>query len=184
MSRIGKLPIVIPPGITVKKDGQTLEATSAKGALKLKLHPNMKITLSEKEIRVERPDDEKENRSLHGLSRTLIANMMEGLEKGFVKRLEIRGVGYRAKMEGKNLSLSLGFSHPVIFPTPEGITVQLDEEKKNFLIVSGIDKQLVGQAAANIRAFKKPEPYKGKGIRYENEHVPQKAGKTAASSKS
>lgn len=181
MSRIGKLPISIPSGVTVeKRDGNVVFVKGPKGELSFQIHENMKVEVKDNEVIVARPGEDKFNRSLHGLSRTLIANMIDGVTKGFEKKLEIQGVGYRANIQGKKAVLNLGFSHPIEFDPPEGITIAVDQEKKNILIISGIDKELVGQVAAKIRSYRKPEPYKGKGIRYENEYVQRKAGKAAA----
>ena len=180
MSRIGKLPIPVPGNVQITITGDEIIAKSSKGELKQALHPNVKIKVEENNVIVERIDDTKESRSIHGLYRSLIANMIEGLDKGFTKQLEILGVGYRAALQGKKLVLSLGFSHPVEYTAPNGIELSIDAEKKNIIIVSGIDKQMVGQVAAEIRSYKKPEPYKGKGIRYVGEYVHRKAGKTAS----
>ena len=182
MSRIGKQPVTIPKGVTTElKDGNTLFVKGPKGELTIAIHKNIKVEIKDDTIICTRKNDEKLNRSLHGLSRSLIANMIEGVTDGFEKRLEIQGVGYRAAVQGKNITLSLGFSHPIDYTPPEGVTLAIDQEKKNVIIVSGIDKQLVGESAAKIRSYKKPEPYKGKGIRYEGEHVARKAGKVASS---
>jgi ribosomal protein L6, bacterial type len=140
----------------------------------------VKIEISDEKIIITRIDDTKAAKSFHGLTRTLILNMVEGVTKGFEKRLEINGVGYKAKVQGNKLVLNLGYSHPIEHLIPEGITVQMDAEKKNMIIVSGIDKQKVGQVAAEIRSYRKPEPYKGKGIKYEDEYIRRKAGKAAA----
>jgi large subunit ribosomal protein L6 len=143
----------------------------------------MKIALGDNLLTVTRPNDLKLNRSLHGLTRTLLANMIEGVTKGFERQLEILGVGYRASVAGSKLTLSLGFSHPIEFAIPQGISIELDKEKKNILIIKGFDKQLLGEVASKIRSFRKPEPYKGKGIRYVGEYVAQKAGKAAGKDK-
>ena len=179
MSRIGKLPINLE-GTTVTLENGLLTVKGPKGDLSYSPHPKMNIAINEADIVVERPNDEKESRSLHGLTRTLIANMVEGVTKGFEKRLEIVGVGYRANASGSKITLNLGFSHPIEYKA-ENVNFEMDPEKKNIIIVKGIDKELVGQAAAVIRSYRKPEPYKGKGIRYEDEYVPRKAGKAAAS---
>lgn len=184
MSRIGKLPIEIPSGVTVElKDDNLVVVKGSKGELQMQIHPKMKIEVKENEVLVTRPGEDKESKSLHGLSRTLIANMIEGVTKGFEKRLEIQGVGYRANIQGRKAVLSLGFSHPIEYEPPEGVNLAIDQEKKNIIIVSGPNKQHVGEAAAKIRSFRKPEPYKGKGIRYEDEYVQRKAGKAAAGGK-
>ena len=183
MSRIGKLPINLE-GTTVTYEKNLLTVKGPKGELSLSPHPKMKISINENDIVVERPNEEKKSKSLHGLTRTLVANMIEGVTKGFEKRLEIQGVGYRAQVQGKKITLSLGYSHPIEYLAPEGITLAMDEEKKNIIIISGIDKQKVGQVASEIRGYRKPEPYKGKGIRYIDEYVRRKAGKTAAKAES
>ena len=143
-------------------------------------HPNMKVTMQDNQIVVERPNNVKENKALHGLTRNLINNMVEGVTKGFEKKLEILGVGYRASVAGSKLTLNLGYSHPIEFTAPAGIAIEIDKDKKNLLLVKGMDKQVVGEVAAKIRGFRKPEPYKGKGIRYLGEHVQMKAGKAAS----
>ncbi len=183
MSRIGKNPIQIPSGVTVTITENTVSVKGAKGELTQVIHPNMKVEQMDNQIIVSRPNDLKLNRSLHGLTRTLINNMVEGVTKGYEKQLEILGVGYRAAVAGSKLTLNLGFSHPIEFNTPQGITIEIDKDKKNLLAVRGSDKQLVGEVAAKIRSYKKPEPYKGKGIRYLGEHVQQKAGKAAGKDK-
>lgn len=178
MSRIGKLPIAIPRGVDVKIDESNMTIKGPKGELS---HQNPGLIHAEIEndrIVVSRQNESKQCRALHGLNRSLIANKVEGVSNGFVKKLEIVGVGYRAEVQGKNLTLAVGFSHPIIFQAPP--EVDLSVEGGNRITVSGIDKQLVGQVAAIIRSFKKPEPYKGKGIKYEGEFVRRKAGKTGA----
>ena len=180
MSRIGKLPIEIPSGVTVEVKNYVVTVKGPKGELQREIHPNIKVEVKDNEVIVTRPNDEKTNRSLHGLFRTLIANMIEGVTKGFEKKLEIIGIGYRAKAAKNKITLSLGFSHPIEYKAAEGIEFKMDEEKKNIITVSGIDKQVVGEAAAKVRSFRKPEPYKGKGIRYVDEYVARKAGKAAA----
>jgi len=184
MSRIGKQPVEVPNGVTVDIKDNFVTVKGPKGELKKQMHKNMIIELKENEAIVTRPDETKENRSLHGLTRSLLANMVEGVTKGFEKKLEIIGVGYRAKPSGNKISLTLGFSHPIDFKAPEGIEFKQDEEEKNTIIVTGIDKEVVGEVAAKIRSYRKPEPYKGKGIRYKDEYVPRKAGKAAASAAS
>lgn len=178
MSRIGKQPVVIPDKVKVELDGVAMTVTGPKGALSRKLHPAINIEVGESEITVTRPTDSKTHRALHGLTRQLIFNMVEGVSNGFSKTLEVIGVGYRAELAGKMLKLALGFSHPVMVKPPEGITFELPESGK--IKVSGIDKELVGQVAAKVRSFRPPEPYKGKGVRYVGEYVRRKAGKTAA----
>ena len=181
MSRIGKQPVVIPSEVTAQLKDNTLTVKGSKGELTKELHPNMVIEMKENEIIVTRPDESKENRSLHGLTRSLVSNMVEGVNKGFEKRLEIVGVGYRAKPAKNKITLNLGFSHPIEYKAAEGIEFSMDEENKNVIIIKGIDKQTVGEAAAKVRSYRKPEPYKGKGIKYIDEYVPRKAGKSAAS---
>lgn len=184
MSRIGKLPIKIPAGITVeKRDGNVIFVKGPKGELIFPAHKDITVEINDGEIVCTRKSDSREHKSLHGLTRAIIANMVEGVEKGFEKRLEIQGVGYRVNLQGKKAVLNLGFSHPVEYEPPEGINLAIDQEKKNILIVSGANKQVVGEVAAKIRSFRKPEPYKGKGIRYENEYVARKAGKAAIKEK-
>lgn len=178
MSRIGKTPIPIPAGVTAKIEGQTVVAKGPKGELSVSIHPEMKLKLEDGTISVERPSNAKMHRSLHGLSRTLVANVIDGVTKGFEKKLEIIGVGYRAELKGKNLMLTIGFSHPILFAPPEEI--KITTEGNNIVVVQGIHKELVGQVAAKLRSLKPPEPYKGKGIRYLGEFVRKKAGKTAA----
>ncbi len=182
MSRIGKLPIPVPGNVQITITDTEVVAKSSKGELKQALHPNVTVKLEENHVIVDRIDETKESKSVHGLYRSLIANMIEGLDKGYNKQLEILGVGYRAALQGKKLVLSLGFSHPVEYTAPAGIEITIDADKKNIITVSGIDKQMVGQVAAEIRSYKKPEPYKGKGIRYVGEHVHRKAGKAASKS--
>lgn len=180
MSRIGKKPIGIPSGVTVELKGSVVHVTGSKGTLQYGLLPLMKVEITDKEVIVTRESDSDEIRARHGLTRNLIANMVIGVSAGYEKKLEIIGVGYRAQPKGKILNLSLGFSHPVDFPLPEGITVEQDEKNKAIITIKGIDKQLVGQVAANIRSYRPPEPYKGKGIRYIDEIVRRKPGKAAA----
>ncbi len=181
MSRIGRMPIAIPAGVEVTLDGQVI--TVKKGALALtrELHPNMIVKVEDGVISVARPNDEKQNRSLHGLTRTLIANMVVGVTEGFKKELEVNGVGYRVQITGKDLNMNLGFSHPVIMTPPEGVTVECPSVNK--IIVSGADKQKVGQFAAEIREKRLPEPYKGKGIKYADEVIRRKEGKTGGKKK-
>lgn len=179
MSRIGKQPVEIPAGVQITVSDGEVAVKGPKGTLKFKPHARMIIKIEDKKVLVERKSDEILDRSLHGLTRTLIANMMQGVVNGFSKKLEIQGVGYRAQLQGKKLQLALGFSHPVDFTAPDGITFEIDKEKKNIITIHGADKALVGQVAANIRSLRKPEPYKGKGIRYVGEVVRRKAGKAA-----
>ncbi|MCR5150757.1 MAG: 50S ribosomal protein L6 [Clostridiales bacterium] len=175
MSRIGKKPIVIPEGVDVQIDGATVTVKGPKGTLSRTVHPNMEVTIEGKEIKVTRPNDEKLNRSLHGLTRTLIANMVTGVHECFKKELEINGVGYRAEMQGKNLVMKIGYSHDVIMSSPDGILVECPSPNK--IVISGADKQKVGQFAANVREKRPPEPYKGKGIKYSDEVIRRKEGK-------
>lgn len=177
MSRIGLKPIVIPNGVEVKiSDKNLVEVKGPKGTLKEQFDPNMDIKIDGNVITVNRPNDLKKYKSLHGLTRTLIANMIEGVTNGYSKKLEIVGTGYRAQKQGKKLVLNLGYSHPIEMEDPEGIEVEVPQQTQ--IIVKGIDKQLVGNYAAKIRDLRKPEPYKGKGIRYADEVVRRKVGKT------
>ena len=177
MSRIGKLPVSIPGGVTITVGEDNLVTVKGpKGTLSEKISPEMKIDQDNGVLNVARPSDDKMHRALHGLSRSLIHNMVVGTTTGFEKHLEIVGVGYRAQMQGTKLVLNVGYSHPVEFPAPEGISFETPTPNK--ITVKGISKQQVGQIAADIRAVRSPEPYKGKGIRYENEHVRRKEGKT------
>jgi len=176
MSRIGKAPITVPSGVDVTISGRTVTVKGPKGSLSRDIPGEIVVRKEESTILVERPNDERQNRSLHGLSRTLVNNMVIGVTDGFTKELEIVGVGYRAEAQGANLRLALGFSHPVVVPAPAGISFEIPVQTR--VIVKGIDKELVGQVAANIRSIRKPEPYKGKGVRYLNERILRKAGKT------
>ena len=177
MSRIGRMPITVPQGVTVTiEDGNVVTAKGPNGTLTEKFHPAMKIENEAGVLHVSRPDDEKESRALHGLTRSLLANMIEGVTHGFSKTLEINGVGYRAAKSGKTLTLSLGYSHPIVFEDGNGVS--FDVPNANTIVVNGIDKQAVGQMAAVVRGKRPPEPYLGKGIRYQGEHVRRKAGKT------
>lgn len=177
MSRVGKLPVVIPSGVSVQiqKNG-TVSVKGTKGALELAIHPSVTVETVDGNILVKPKSGTKGARSIHGLTRTLIANMVEGVTTGYTKKLEIVGIGYRANISAKVLTLSLGFSHPVLYQIPDGIDVLV--EKQTSILIKGIDKQKVGQVAAEIRSLKPPEPYKGKGIRYEGEFVKRKVGKT------
>jgi large subunit ribosomal protein L6 len=180
MSRIGKQPIEIPGGVDVTiAEGNVVTVTGPRGSLTQTMHADMRIVSGDGALRVERPDDEGFHRSLHGLTRSLLANMVSGVTTGFEKRLAIVGVGYRAALKGKDLEVQAGFSHPVMVPVPEGIEFEVPQPTS--IIVRGNDKQAVGEIAAKIRKIRKPEPYKGKGIRYENEYVRKKAGKAAKS---
>jgi large subunit ribosomal protein L6 len=176
MSRIGKAPITVPSGVDVTISGRTVTVKGPKGSLSRDIPGEIVVRKEESTILVERPNDERINRSLHGLSRTLVNNMVIGVTDGFTKELEIVGVGYRAEAQGANLRLALGFSHPVVVPAPDGISFEIPVQTR--VIVKGIDKELVGQVAANIRSIRKPEPYKGKGVRYLDERILRKAGKT------
>lgn len=176
MSRIGRAPVVIPAGVTVTQDGNTLTVKGPKGELTREFHPNMTIEITDSEVLVTRPNDIKMNKSLHGLTRALIANMVTGVTQGFEKALEISGVGYRAEKKGNKLVMNLGYSHPVEMEDPEGIETVTDGFVK--VIVKGISKEAVGAHAANIRAKRPPEPYKGHGIKYASEHIRRKVGKT------
>ncbi|WP_017538007.1 50S ribosomal protein L6 [Nocardiopsis halophila] len=175
MSRIGRLPISVPKGVEVTIDGQDVTVKGPKGTLHHTVTDPITVELEDGEAVLSRPDDHPENRSLHGLNRALLANLVEGVSKGFSKTLEIHGVGYRVQAKGSNLEFSLGYSHPVVIEPPEGITFRV--EKPTLLHVEGIDKQLVGQVAANIRRLRKPDPYKKKGVRYAGERIRSKAGK-------
>ncbi len=176
MSRIGRKPIEIPAGVEVKLNGTEITVKGPKGQLTRVLHPAMKVTIENNQILVERPSEKKEHRSLHGTTRSVIANMVEGVTNGFEKRLELVGVGYRASKSGNKVVLSVGYSHPVEVVPEQGIEFEVPENTK--VIVKGIDKEQVGAMAAKIREIRKPEPYKGKGIRYENERIRRKEGKT------
>jgi len=175
MSRIGKLPITVPGGVDVKIEGQLVSVKGPKGELSLVVAEPIRVALEDGQVLVTRPDDERNSRALHGLTRTLINNNIVGVTEGYKKDLEVVGTGYRVQQKGAGLELALGFSHPVTFDAPEGITLSV--EGNNKISVSGISKQAVGEVAANIRKLKKPEPYKGKGIRYAGEVVRRKAGK-------
>jgi large subunit ribosomal protein L6 len=177
MSRIGKMPIEVPAGVTISLAPGRVTVNGPKGELSQAVSPAMKIEQSNGTLTVERPTDRGEHRALHGLTRSLIANMVEGVTNGFEKRLEIQGVGYRARLQGNALELALGYSHPVSVSAPEGIEFEVPQPTE--VIVRGIDKQLVGEIAARIRKQRPPEPYKGKGIRYAGEHVRRKVGKRA-----
>jgi len=177
VSRIGKQPIPVPSGVEVKIDGSTVSVKGPKGELSRTFSDVLSVSMEDGAVLVTRPDDGREARSLHGLTRTLIANMVTGVSEGYSKNLEIVGVGYRATMKGSDLELALGFSHPVVITPEPGITFEVPAPTK--ITVRGIDKQRVGQVAADIRKWRKPEPYKGKGVRYEGEYVRRKLGKAA-----
>ena len=175
MSRVGKLPITIPSGVDVKVDGQHVTVKGPKGTLEREVTPVLTVVTEDGQLKVERPNEEKRSCELHGLTRTLINNMVLGVTEGYTRNLEIQGVGYRAQLVGKKLQLNLGYSHPIEIDPPTGIAFEVETPTK--VAVTGIDKQLVGQIAAQVRATRKPEPYKGKGVRYEGEVVRRKAGK-------
>jgi large subunit ribosomal protein L6 len=177
VSRIGKKIIDIPKGVTVTLEGGIVKVKGPKGELQRAIHPNMKVEMKDNQIEVKRPDDFKENRALHGLTRALIQNMILGVNAEYKKTLDIVGVGYKVELKGENLLLNMGYSHPIYFMPPTGI--KLVAPTPTQIVISGIDKQLVGQVAAKIRSIREPEPYKGKGIKYSDEHILRKAGKTA-----
>ncbi|MCW2649370.1 MAG: large subunit ribosomal protein [Mycobacterium sp.] len=177
MSRIGKQPIPVPAGVDVTINGQNVSVTGPKGSLELDVAEPMTVSRNDDgAIVVTRPDDERHNRSLHGLSRTLVSNLVTGVTQGYTNRMEIFGVGYRVQQRGSNLEFALGYSHPVVIEAPEGITFTVETPTR--FSVSGIDKQKVGQVSANIRRLRRPDPYKGKGVRYEGEQIRRKVGKT------
>ena len=177
MSRIGKKPIPVPDGVKVQVDGNVVRAEGPKGKLTQPLSTGMTAKLDGKVLTITRADDSRTARALHGLCRSLVANMVNGVKDGYERRLEIVGIGYRAQMQGKNIQLALGYSHPVIFPLPEGITAEI--EKQVAVTLKGADKALLGQTAAKLRALRKPDPYKGKGIKYADETIRRKVGKKA-----
>ena len=181
MSRVGRMPIEIPAGVTVDLQGQHITVKGPKGELSRDIHEDIKVAVEGNEILVTRPSDNKNHRALHGLTRALVANMVTGVHDGFSKKLEINGVGYRAAKQGNKLVLTLGFSHPAEMEAPAGITIDVPNQTE--IVVSGADKEVVGAVAADIRKWRKPEPYKGKGIRYEGEVVRRKAGKAGAKGK-
>jgi len=178
VSRIGRKPVVIPKGVKVEVKNGKVKVTGTKGDLTVAIHPDVTVEVKGEEVHVSRHSDFKEQRSLHGLFRALIANMVTGVTTGFTRKLEIVGVGYRAELKGKVLQLALGYSHPIAFRPPDSIKVEAPTQTS--IVISGIDKQLVGLVAAKIRSLRPPEPYKGKGIKYEGEYIRRKAGKTAA----
>ncbi len=181
MSRIGKKPIAVPAGVDVKINGSEVTVKGPKGTLTHSFRPEISIALEGSEIIVSRPSDQKEHRALHGLTRSLIANMVEGVTNGFKKELEVNGVGYRAAKQGKDLVMNLGFSHQVVVPEVPGITIEVPNP--NAIVISGPDKQQVGQFAAEVREKRPPEPYKGKGIKYASEHIRRKEGKAGKGAK-
>ena len=178
MSRIGKKPIAVPKGVEIKKDGDAISVKGPKGTLKTSLVPGIDVTVENNVVQFTRKDDEKQSRAFHGLVRALVANNVLGVTTGFKRELDIVGVGYRAEVKGKEVVFQLGYSHPVRFPIPQGIDIALDA-KSGHITVTGIDKQKVGQVAAEIRALREPDPYKGKGIKYSDEVIRRKAGKAA-----
>lgn len=175
MSRIGRLPIPVPGGVTVTVDGQTVSVTGPKGSMSIVVNEPISVVVEDSNVLVSRPNDERRNRALHGLTRSLIANMVIGVTEGYTKKMEISGTGYRVAAKGQDLEFQLGYSHPVLVPAPAGITFAVESPIK--FSISGIDKQLVGEVAANIRKIRKLDPYKGKGVRYADEVVRRKAGK-------
>lgn len=178
MSRIGKLPISIPDPVKVEVQDHTVTVQGPKGTLTMAVHPAMDVRVQDRQVLCGRPSDTKFHKALHGLTRSLIANMVEGVTKGFERKLELVGVGYRAAVQGQNLTMTLGYSHPILYPIPPGIRIEVKDQTQ--LTVSGTDKQLVGAVAAKIRSFRPPEPYKGKGVKYADEQIRRKAGKTGA----
>ncbi|MFP6627345.1 MAG: 50S ribosomal protein L6 [Deltaproteobacteria bacterium] len=180
MSRIGKMPIPLPSGVTVKMENGLVQVKGSKGELSTPLLEGMTLTQESEQVVIERASDSRQHRAIHGLMRRLVANMVEGVSSGFDKKLEIQGVGYRAEAKGNVLNLTLGYSHPIAYQLPEGISAKVDGQTA--ITISGIDRQLVGEVAAGVRKLRPPEPYKGKGIRYAGEQVRRKAGKAAAGS--
>jgi large subunit ribosomal protein L6 len=178
VSRIGKKPVAIVQGVKVHLAERDIKITGPKGELKATVHPDISLEVADGQVLVKRHTEEKKHRALHGLWRALVQNMMTGVTTGYTRKLELVGVGYRAEMKGKKLQLLLGFSHPILFAAPEGVTIEAPTQTN--ITISGIDKMLVGQVAAKIRSFRPPEPYKGKGVKYEGERVRRKAGKAAA----
>jgi large subunit ribosomal protein L6 len=178
MSRIGKQPVTIPAGVEIKLSGRMVAVKGPKGTLERSFPEEVTFTMDDSEVRVERPADDRRSRAMHGLSRALLANMVTGVSEGYTRELQLVGVGYRAALKGRDLELQVGFSHPVAIEPPDGVTFEVPEPTK--VVVSGIDKERVGQASANIRKVRPPEPYKGKGIRYVGEYVRRKAGKAGA----
>lgn len=181
MSRIGRMPIAVPAGVDVQINGSTVTVKGPKGSLTGTFNDNMSIAAQDGHVTVSRPDDSNSNKSLHGLTRTLIANMIEGVTNGFKKELQINGIGYRAEVKGTELILTVGYSHKVNMKAPEGITIEVPEPTK--IIISGPDKQKVGQFASEVRDVRPPEPYKGKGIKYIDEHIRRKEGKAGKGGK-
>jgi large subunit ribosomal protein L6 len=178
MSRIGRKPVAVPKGVTLQLQGNTVQVKGPRGELRRTLHPDMQVAFEKDQFTVARPSEEKRHKALHGLTRTLVQNMVEGVSKGFSKTLEIQGVGYKAETKPYGVNLIVGYSHPVKYQAPKGIKISVDNN--TVVKVEGADKELVGQVAAELRSVRPPEPYKGKGIRYQGEHVRRKAGKTGA----
>lgn len=178
MSRIGKLPIALPDKVEVKVTNGTVHVKGPKGSLQFVLPPKVTVAVDSSKVVLSRDDDERQARSLHGLCRSTIANMVHGVSSGFTRELDINGVGYRAEVKGKELHMALGYSHPVIYPLPTGISAEVDG-KRTKITLTGIDKQLLGNTAAKVRSFRKPEPYRGKGIKYAEETIRRKEGKSA-----
>ena len=178
MSRIGKKPVTLPKGVAVEIQGNTVAVKGPKGELRRTLHTEMQVALADGQVTVSRPSDEKRHKALHGLSRTLVQNMVDGVSKGFAKTLEIQGVGYKAEAKPYGVNLIVGFSHPVKYEAPQGIKISV--ENNTVVKIEGADKEKVGQVAAELRAVRPPEPYKGKGVRYQGEQIRRKAGKTGA----
>ncbi len=178
MSRVGRKPIPITKGVSVEKANGTVKVKGPKGELSTEIKPDISVSITEEEVMLDRPSDSRQHKSLHGLYRALISNMILGVSEGYQKKLEIVGVGYRAELKGNKLLMQLGYSHPVLFSVPPEIKIEVPQPTQ--IVISGIDKQLVGQVAAKIRSMRPVEPYKGKGIKYENEYIRRKAGKTAA----
>jgi large subunit ribosomal protein L6 len=178
MSRIGRKPVTVPKGVTLQLQGHDVAVKGPRGELRRRLHPDMQIALDKDQFTVTRPSEEKRHKALHGLTRTLVQNMVEGVSKGFIKTLEIQGVGYKAEAKPYGVNLIVGYSHPVKYEAPKGIKISVDNN--TVVKIEGADKELVGQVAAELRSVRPPEPYKGKGIRYQGEQVRRKAGKTGA----
>ena len=180
MSRVGRKPIAIPSGVEINISGSKVRVKGSKGELEREFNPNMKIENQDGQVIVSRPDDNRTNRAMHGLTRALLSNMVTGVSEGFTKQLNVVGVGYKVDLKGKDLVMQLGFSHPVNYPAPKGIEFEVDP-KANTIKVKGTDKQQVGQVSAEIRKFRPPEPYKGKGVMYADERIRRKAGKASGS---
>ena len=178
MSRIGRKPVPVASGVTVRLDDRSVRVKGPRGELAATVHPSISVDVNDKTVEVKRSSNGKKDRALHGLWRALIQNMVVGVSQGFTRKLELVGVGYRAEMKGKTLQLLLGYSHPILFKAPEGVKIETPTQTS--IIVTGIDKEIVGMVAAKIRSFRPPEPYKGKGVKYEGEHIRRKAGKAAA----